>query len=320
MGFFNNIFGQSETKQNYNFYKVYTPNGLQLVKRIEEMIENNESFSWGGEIKLYESMFGKIPVSEKPEELKNFNKNDYSNDDEAAVKFLELLRKYPEYTSKSFDSFDKLVGIENYLDEPENSLKYIAGDYLTMLSSDLAQRYDSQYSSLKAIGESEAMREFGLNIYSDEFIHDNLNRVDWLEEKTVITSISYGGFQYKLGSGNGFSYKIGNLNVIPNTTQKFTTIDRGTLYITNKRIIFVGTEKRVNKSIDLDDILEFGIFRDGILIGKANGKKPLIHFPDWIIQPNKDPIKRDHLNRIVRVLDRVLKKNQNETIGGISSK
>jgi hypothetical protein len=314
MGFFSNLFGQSESKKNYPFYKVYTPNGLQLVNKIEEMLENNESFSWGGEIKLYEKMFGKIPVSEKPEELKNFDKNDFANADEAAVKYLELLRKYPEYTSKGFDNFDKLVGIENYLDEPETSLKYIAGDYLAMLSSDLAQRHVSQYSSLKAIGESEAIQEFGLNIHSDESIHDNLKRVDWLEEKTIVTSINYGGFQYRLGSGNGFSYRMGNLNVVSNTIQKFTTVDRGTLYITNKRIIFVGTENRVNKTINLDDILEFTIFRDGILIGKSNGKKPLIHFPEWIIQRNKAPVKRDHLNRIVRVLDRVLKKNQNETI------
>lgn len=314
MGFLSNLFGQSETKKVHGFYKVYTPNGLELIKKIEEMFENNQSFSWGGEIKLYEEMFGKIPVAEKPEEIKNFDKKNYANDDEAAVKYLELLRKYPEYTSKGFDSFDKLVGVENYLDEPENSLKYIAGDYLSMLSSDLAQRHMSQYSTLKAIGESEAMQEFGLNIHSDEFIHDNLKRVDWLEEKTITTSINYGGFQYRLGSRNGFSYRMGNLNVVANTIQKFTTIDRGTLYITNKRIIFVGTENRVNKTIDLDDILEFSIFRDGILIGKTNGKKPLIHFPAWVIQPNKAPLKRDHVNRIARVLDRVLNKNQNETI------
>lgn len=271
------LLSKGDKKKLSNFYSVYTPNGLQLVKKLEEIAENNQSIPWVGEIKLYQKMFGDLPAA-------------------------------------TLDNFEKAVGIYGNVDAPEGTPLSIAGDYVTMLAADLAQRHVSQYSPLKAIGESEAMQKFGLNIHANEVIHDNLKRVDWLEEKTITTSYSYGGFQYRLSGGSGLSYRMGNLSVIPNTTQKFTTVDRGTLYITNKRIIFVGTEKRVNKSIDLDDILEFSIFRDGILIGKSNGKKPLIQFPEWIIQPNKAPNKRDHLNRIVRVLDRVLQKNQNETI------
>lgn len=277
MGFFSNLFGQGNKNRIPEFYKVYTPNGLQLVRKLEEISENNQSIPWVGEIKLYKKMF-------------------------------------TDLSSSKLDDFEKVVGIYGHVDEPEGTLKSIAGDYLTMLAADLAQRYTSQYSPLKAIGEQEAMEKFGLNIQSNEFIHDNLKRVDWYEEKKITTSYSYGGFQYRLGGGNGFSYRMGTLNVVPNTTQQFTLIDRGTLYITNKRVIFVGIEKRVNKTIDIDDILEFSIFRDGILLGKAEGKKPLIKFPEWVIQPKKAPNKRDHLNRIVRVLDRVLRKNQTETL------
>ena len=271
------IMSKNDKKKVFSFYKVYTSNGLQLVKKLEELYENNQSIPWVGEITLYQEMFG---------DLSKFN----------------------------VDEFEKAVGISGHVDEPEGSQKSIAGEYLTMLAADLAQRYTSQYSQLQAIGENEAMTEYGINIHNDEFIHDSIKRVDWFEEKSITTSYNYGGFQYKLGSGNGFSYRMGNLSVFPNTTQQFVLIDRGTLYISNKRIIFVGSEKRVNKSIDLDDILEFSIFRDGILVGKSNGKKPLIKFPEWIIKPNKAPNKRDHINRIVRVLDRVLRKNQNQTL------
>jgi hypothetical protein len=259
------------------FYSVYTPNGLQLVRKLEEMFENNEALRFAGEMNLYKQMFNDI-------------------------------------SGKDVDEFEKAVGIEGHIDENEGTLKYIAGDYLTMLAADLGQRHLKQYISLTGIGESEAIEKYGLNINSNEFIYDTIKNVDWYEEKTITTSYSYGGFQYKIGGGNGMSYRMGNLSVVANTTQKFTQIDRGQLYITNKRIIFIGTEKRVNKSIDLDDILEFSIFRDGLLIGKANGKKPLIQFPEWLIQPNKAPLKRDHLNRTVRVLDRVIRKTQDETI------
>ena len=69
----------------------------------------------------------------------------------------------------------------------------------------------------------------------------------------------------------------------------------------------------MNKTINLDNILEFSIFRDGILIGKANGKKPLIQFPQFTPQQNQAN-KRDDLNVALRVLERVLQKNQNEAI------
>ena len=99
------------------------------------------------------------------------------------------------------------------------------------------------------------------------------------------------------------SYRMGNLRVSPIKTQEFIHIDRGTIYLTNKRIIFVGSEKRVNKTIDLSSIIEFDIFKDGLLIGKTNGKKPLIVFPDWTDELSP---KRDHLNRMTRLIDRLL--------------
>lgn len=271
--------GNNKTTPNKvaKFYSVYTPNGLQLVRKIEEMWQNNESMRFGGELGLYKKMFGEI-------------------------------------SGEDMDEFERAVGIEGHIDTDEGTLKYIAGDYLTMTASDLGQRHLSQYIPLSGINESEAMEKYGLNIHSDELVYDTIKDIDWYEEKIITTSYSYGGFQYKLSGGNGMSYRMGNLSVVANTMQKFTTIDRGRLYITNKRIIFVGTERRVNKSINLDDIIEFSVFRDGILVGKTNGKKPLIQFPEWLIKPNTAPLKRDHLNRTIRVLDRVIRKNQTESL------
>lgn len=269
--FFRRKFGKSKP----NFYKIYNQNGLEFVKKLEELEENNQTLSVSGPISLYNQMFNT-----------NF---------------------------KTTAEVENAIGVGGYIDLPENSPKFIAGDYVSGISSNLWMRHNAEFSTLKAIDEKEAMQKFGLNIHGDEYIHENINRVDWLEEKTITNSVSYGGLQYKIG-GNGFTYRLGNLRVVPLTSQKFVPIDRGTLYITNKRIIFVGTEKRVNKTINIDDILEFSIFRDGILIGKLNGKKPLIHFSEYIIQPNKAPNKRDHLNRVLRVLNRVINKTQYETI------
>ena len=268
-------FRKKAEKKSPSFYKNYTPNGLQFVKKLEEMESNNQSISFSEPLKIYNQMFNANLANQ--------------------------------------DQLENALGIGGYIDLPENNPKFIAGDYLEGIQWNLFQRHTAEFSQLKAIGEKEAMAQFGINIHNDEFVHDNINKVDWYEEKTITNYVSYGGFQYKIGSG-GMSYRMGNLRVVPLTTQKFIPIDRGTLFITNKRIIFVGAEKRVNKTLNLDDIIDFSIFKDGILIGKLNGKKPLIHFAEYINQANKTPKKRDHLNRIMRVLNRVINKTQFENV------
>ena len=268
------ILSKADKKQKKKFYSVYTPNGLALVQKLEELFDSNKTFPFMKYIKLYNEMF---------------NEN-----------------------IKSLDDFEQAMGILNYVNEPEGTLKNIAGEYFSTLAHDLSQRHTNQYEKLRADNEEEAMNSYGINIHSDEFVHEKITRVDWLEEKSVTTSINYSGYRYR--TGDKLSYTFGTLNLIKNTTEYFKPIDRGTLYITNKRVIFVGTEKRENRTVDLDNILEFSIFRDGILIGKANGKKPFIVFSEYVEKPNRPPNKRDHLNRVTRVLDRVLRQNQNQEI------
>jgi len=268
------ILSRFDKKKSKTFYSIYTANGLLLVQKMEELFETNQTLPFLGYIKLYNEMF---------------------NTD-----------------IKTLDDFESATGISNYVDEPEGTLKNIAGEYLSTLAHDLSQRHTNQYEKLRTDNEQEAMEKYGLNIHNDEYVHERITRVDWLEEKTVTSSVSYSGYRYRIGYK--LSYTFGSLNLIRNTTEYFKPVDRATLYVTNKRIIFTGTEKFENRTIDLDNILEFSIFKNGILLGKANGKKPLIIFSDYIEKPNRPPNKRDHLNRVTRVLERVLRGNQFEEI------
>jgi len=263
-------------KKAPGFYSAFTPNGLQVLRKLEEYLDNNKALPYLGYYKIYDEFFGKL-----------------------------------ETNSDAF-AYAKAMGIHNYEDEPENSLRYMAGDYFDTLQWDLEHRYRNEFRPMNKYDEAEAKDEFGLNIHSDEYVHENINRVDWFEEKTVTTSINYGGYRYN--AGQGLHYTFGSLNVMRNTRNYFSHVDRGSLYITNKRIIFVGKEKRQNRTVDLDDILEFNLFRDGILIGKANGRKPLIEFAPYILQAGKAPNIRDHVSRVARALDRVICKTQNESL------
>lgn len=267
------LLSKNDKKKGAAFYSVYTSNGLQLINHLESLVQDNKTLPYLGYMDLYQKMF-----NEKPEGL---------------------------------DGYETAIGIKGYEDLPENTPKHIAGQYFDDLNWILAHRHRNQFEKLYHYDEAEAKSKFGLNIHSDEVIHEYAAKgVDWFEEKTITTSISYGGYRFNSG-GQGMNYTMGSLNVMKNTRNYFAHIDRGSLYVTNKRVIFVGKEKGQNRTIDLDDILEFSLFRDGILLGKANGKKPLVEFAPYVIQPNKAPTQRDHMNRIIRALDRVISGTQN---------
>ena len=53
-----------------------------------------------------------------------------------------------------------------------------------------------------------------------------------------------------------------------------TQVDEGTLYVTNKRIIFDGTKR--NTSIRHSAILKIEAFSDGLKIEKASGRPPIL--------------------------------------------
>ncbi len=100
--------------------------------------------------------------------------------------------------------------------------------------------------------------------------------IQWLEEKTVTKRINYSGFTYSKKIIGNIRWKVGT--VIPNRIQstELKEIDTGNMYITNKRILFVGTHE--NKIIFLQKILNFHPYTDGLLIEKETGKAPFLAF------------------------------------------
>ncbi len=199
------------------------------------------------------------------------------------------------------------IGISNdWVNADQKSLESKLGDFSSTLSGNLGNRWIKQYKPLRGENEAEVMKNYALNIDSNEILYYNSIKIDWYEEQTISTNIHYGGFKYKLGGK--MSFNTGTFNVVKNNIKGFVIVDRGSLYITNKRIIFIGAERRQNRTIALNDLLELSIYKDGILLGKANGKKPLILVPGW----SDGLVPRDNLNIIIRVLDRVMSGNQNE--------
>lgn len=119
----------------------------------------------------------------------------------------------------------------------------------------------------------------GVNLFNDELMIKNWN-VTWKERKTTTTGITYGGIRMK-GKGS-ISGVFGHMNLIKHTKTEFQTLDEGNLYLTSKRLIFVGYNQK-NKTIRLDRILNLEVFKDGFYVNKENGDSPMIvpTTPSW---------------------------------------
>ncbi|MDR1997142.1 MAG: hypothetical protein LBQ83_02315 [Candidatus Margulisbacteria bacterium] len=99
---------------------------------------------------------------------------------------------------------------------------------------------------------------------------------EWHEQRTVTQRINYSGVVMRAKIMKGVYYKIGSVSPQRVTEDVWRNIDSGKIYLTNKRIVFMGG--RGNKTIPFKKILDFDVYSDGIQIQKDTGKSPLIQF------------------------------------------
>jgi hypothetical protein len=97
---------------------------------------------------------------------------------------------------------------------------------------------------------------------------------DWLENRTVTKRINYGGPTARIKIMKGVYYRAGSLAVQRVTQDELHTIDQGQVFITNKRLIFLGSKK--NSNIQLNKILSLNPYSDAVGIVKDTGKSPVI--------------------------------------------
>ena len=91
------------------------------------------------------------------------------------------------------------------------------------------------------------------------------------EPRSVRTSLGgYAGPTIRITKG--FSIKLGGVSSRSISHEEIKIIDKGTLTITNKRLIFTGLVKTLN--YNLNKILSINEFNDGISIQRENKQKP----------------------------------------------
>ncbi len=101
-------------------------------------------------------------------------------------------------------------------------------------------------------------------------------RIDWLEYRKVSKGVNYAGPTARIKIAKGLYFRAGSLRTQPISADELKVIDSGQLYLTDKRLIFVGTKG--NKTIKINKILTINPYNNGVDIQKDTGKSPFLQF------------------------------------------
>ena len=99
-------------------------------------------------------------------------------------------------------------------------------------------------------------------------------QVNWYEERTRTSRVSYAGVATSVRIAKGVYLRSGKFTPAVYSEEYLKLIDTGSIFITNKRIIFVG--EHANKSIPFSKIFGITTYANGIEIEKETGRKPFL--------------------------------------------
>ena len=217
--------------------------------------------------------------------------------DNSILQYFEILESIGIPKDVVYSKDSQLIG--NYLPFKDDSYtKSVFNCYSLAISN----RYDLKYRVLTPINKES----YGVNLHMDENLYHIIYNTTFHQEKIVRRDYTYTGIRYSDGLLRG-----GSLSLLSNDITRFVPIDIGKLFITNKRIIFIGKQNNVSKSVKITDILTSLLYKDGILISQANKKAIILKFEEY----NDDEVMiQDGINEFNIVLNRLLNKNYNSDL------
>lgn len=100
----------------------------------------------------------------------------------------------------------------------------------------------------------------------------------WSEYRTRTERIGYSGLSTSIRIAKGVSYRVGTVRPRSVTRTELVELDRGTAYLTSKRVIFDGAS--ANKALRWSALLGVQLYSDALQLEKASGKPPYLMFSD----------------------------------------
>ena len=175
----------------------------------------------------------------------------------------------------------KIIEDNRFSPEEEKELDLISKSLHVNIQMDDALRNKLQQLKLYWVienGEPTAI-ETNINLLKNEKCYFK-TQIEWHEKRRVTQRIDYHGPVARIRIMKGVYYRIGSITPHVTASDEWRQIDKGDLYLTNTRIIFMGSGK--DSAIRLNKVLSFSPFSNGVEIDKETGKNPFLKFEDNI--------------------------------------
>lgn len=184
---------------------------------------------------------------------------------EAQLKFQSML---DNFTSDGMLSPDEESKLETFRKSLSASLKF---DFNT---ANALQKYKLMWQI--RCGELPVV-DPEISLQRGEICHYT-TECEWHEMRKLRVGTSYAGPTMRMKIAKGIYYRMGTLAHAPVTVDSIVKIDVGRVFVTNKRIVFMGANKNV--TVKLDKILDIETFSDAVKIEKDTGRSPYLFTDD----------------------------------------
>jgi len=277
---------------------LFTATSKSQVEKIDktEMDERNKN----------EFKFFQVINAEPSEQARDFLKKAKELFDSGeCLEFLDVYVKIgvPEHIaySKDADLIKEHLGFES------EQAEHLFGTYCLAISA----RYDLQNSKLRVI--DDAFDKHKLILKKGEVLYSVFYNMYCFQEKTIMRNITYTGLRYRSGL-----LRAGNLSYATNDIKSFVVEDYGTVFLTNKRIVFVGKQKNFSLTIAISSIRDYYLYKDSVLLHMDNKKNVTFKEAQYNnhTQPDDDYcfILNDFPIQFISIIGRIANQTENLSI------
>jgi hypothetical protein len=229
------------------------------------------------------SKSGKDVLIAKEDSERNKNESFYQKiiDEEPSENAREALKKVKEMfdAGDSFEYPDILVraGVPREIAYSKDSDKidaYLkfgnekANHLFNIYRLEVFKRYGLNRWALSTI--DDAFDKYKLVLNEGEVLYALFSGIYFLQEKTVRQKVTYSGMRWNSGM-----LRAGTLSYSSRDITDVVVQDYGRLFVTNRRIIFVGGQKNISETMSITSIVDYYLYKDGILICRNNRKNVL---------------------------------------------
>jgi hypothetical protein len=175
---------------------------------------------------------------------------------------------------------ENLIKNQNLSPDEEKEIENIVTSLNVNLEDQLNEQMKRQLKQLKLYWVLENLPlptiEPDIVIQKSEYCYFKIHSVNWYELRSVRQKPSYYNSNSRILKD--FYLKQNSYKAMNHSGNYLKYIDRGSIYLTNKRIVFIGSTKNLN--VRFEKILELTPKSDGIEIDKETGKAAVIQLPD----------------------------------------